>query len=69
VDDVLEVIKPLTAFFKQLKTDTKKTTVSKSDEGKLVFGGGNKTLLLKDDLNQLKEIIILIRSKIISADF
>src|SRR4030042_2308821 len=67
VDDVLELIHPVTVFFNQLKTETKQTTVSKSDEGKLVFGGGTRILLFKDEFDQLKEIILLIRSKIISA--
>jgi hypothetical protein len=70
VKRTLEVINPLTEFFNELKSETRKTTVSKSDEGKLVFGGGKKILLIKkNEFDQLKNIIITIRSKIISADF
>jgi len=69
VNDVLTLIHPLTEFFSQLEADTQKTTVSKTDEGKIVFGGGKKILISKDEFDQLKEIIIFIRSRIISADF
>jgi hypothetical protein len=69
INDVLELNHPLTSFFDHLKTEFQKTTVSKSDEGKLVFSGGNKILLSKNEFDQLKEIIIRIRSQITSANF
>lgn len=69
VDDVLKLNQPLTSFFDQLKTEIQKTNVSKSNEGKLIFSGGSKILLSKNEFNHLKVIIIRIRSQIISADF
>ena len=69
VNDVLELNRPLTSFYDNIKTVSQKTTVSKSGGGKFVFNGGNKILILKNEFEQLKEIIFHIRSRMVSADF
>ena len=69
VNDVLELNRPLTSFYENIKTVSQKTTVSKSGDGKFVFNGGSKILILKNEFEQLKEIIFHIRSRMVSADF
>ena len=69
VNDVLELNRPLTSFYDNIKTVSQKTTVSKSGDGKFVFNGGSKILILKNEFEQLKEIIFHIRSRMVSADF
>ena len=69
ISTTLDLFDPLTAYFNKLKSESVKTTVSKSDDGKLIFGGGSKILITGDEFNQLKDIVASIRKKIVTADF
>ncbi|MFO7655873.1 MAG: hypothetical protein R6W78_02295 [Bacteroidales bacterium] len=68
IQKLMKLAEPLILFYERAQEDTGKATVTKSSEGKLVFGGKKKTRLSENDFNELKIIISDIRLKITSAN-
>ncbi|NJK86688.1 MAG: hypothetical protein HC906_12685 [Bacteroidales bacterium] len=68
ISKTLELIGPLDEFYNQIVVNSEKTTVTKTSEDKLVFGGKKKNILTKEEYTKLKNIISGIRNKIIGSE-
>jgi hypothetical protein len=68
VEKTLMLLMPLIEFYNFLPVDTEKTTVTKTSDNQLVFGGKKKNTLSEEDYFQLKVIISEIRSKIVTSE-
>lgn len=64
VDDIFTDVKELKSVIDQIGEEKQTTQVTKSEDGKLNFDGGNKIAITKDQYNKLKDITGTIRTKI-----
>ena len=67
VSSILEIVEPLFEFFKNITVVKIKTTVSKSEDGRIIVGGGDKYKISEEEFYELRQIVMQIRNKIIKV--
>ena len=65
VSSSLELVEPLSDFFKNITVVKEKTTITKSDDGRIIVGGGDKLKITEEEFYELKKLVKQIREKII----
>lgn len=65
VSSCLEIVEPLSDFLKNITVVKAKTTITKSDDGRIIVGGGDKLKITEEEFNELKKLVTQIREKII----
>jgi hypothetical protein len=65
VKDILDVVNPLTEFFKDVTVIDKKTQVTKTSDGRIIVGGGKQLKINEKKYYELKNIVTKIRNKLV----
>ena len=67
VSSVLEIVEPLSEFYKNITVIKTKTTVTKGKDGRIIIGGGDKFKINDKEFYELKKLAIQTRNKIIQV--
>jgi len=60
----LEIVEPLSDFLNSITVVRVKTTVTKTEDGRIIVGGGDKLKITEEEYNEFKRLVGQIRKKI-----
>ncbi len=64
VSGSLEIVEPLSDFLKKITVVREETTVKKTEDGRIIVGGGDKLKITEQEYNKFKKLVGQIRKKI-----
>lgn len=64
VNSMIAQLEPVYDLYSRLEMTDEQTSVSRSDDGKLVIGGGPRLTITPEQYNELKELIFSVRSSL-----
>ncbi len=65
VSGTLEIVEPLSDFLNNITVVKVKTTITKTEDGRIIVGGGDKLKITEEEYNEFKILVGQIRKKII----